>query len=76
MGSGGGAGGAWREAQCSARCQVDGRGRALDVDGRTDLVLNAALCLHLGRAGSVWGTLLEAVKVPIEVSRPSERSVL
>lgn len=55
---------------------MDGRGRALDMDGRTDLVLNAALCLHLGRAGSVWGTLLEAVKVPIEVSRPSERSVL
>lgn len=55
---------------------MDGRVRALDVDGRTDLVLNAALYLHLGRTGPVWGTLLEAVKAPIEVSRPSERSVL
>ena len=48
----------------------------LDVDGRTDLVLSAALDLNLGCAGPVWGILLEAVKAPIEVSRPSEHSVL
>lgn len=38
----GGAGGVWREAQCSTRCQVDGKGRALDAGGQTDLVLNVA----------------------------------
>lgn len=42
----------------AARCQ-DGRGRALDAGGQTDLVLNVASGdLHLGHAGPAWGTSL------------------